>query len=246
MLGLKRLHDATYPRAVRTTSLTLGSLLAATALGVALAPSSAAFADDDPIYYGGSWMLTQYWIAIEHPVPHDRHPVRVRDRDGAVLAVTCRAFFDDLSMEGTGRTWDRRLLNWQARVRGRACFVELDQDAYPYGAGVAGYALVPFRSVAVDHRYVPIGHTVEIPDLAGLPLPDGTRHDGCFVAVDGGGAINGHHIDLFLPNADAWHDLGRAGYLPERVRQIVVDSPRCAAARAYAVLPLPGDPTLPR
>jgi 3D (Asp-Asp-Asp) domain-containing protein len=137
-------------------------------------------------------------------------------------------------------------LNWDQRVNGRPAFVEVDRDSYPYGIGVAGYALVPFRSVAVDRRYIPIGRTVEMADLTGMPLPDGSVHDGCFVAVDGGGAINGHHIDLFMPNEEAWHDLGRAGYLPARVRQLVVDAPRCAYARRYAVVPVPGDPILPR
>ena len=76
------------------------------------------------IYLRGPWQLTQYYIAEEHPVPPDPHHrlSRVRSRDGTVLAVTCRRFFDDLSMEGTGRTWDGRLLNWDARVHGRACF----------------------------------------------------------------------------------------------------------------------------
>jgi 3D (Asp-Asp-Asp) domain-containing protein len=201
---------------------------------------------DGAIYYSGRWQLTQYWITEEHAGERDRHATPVRARTGAVLAWSCPRFFDDLSMEGTGRTWDGKLLNWDQRVDGHACFVAVDQDSYPYGIGVAGYALVPYRSLAVDRRFIPIGHTVEMPDLTGMPLPDGSRHDGCFVAVDGGGAINGHHIDLFLPGEQAWRDLGRAGFLPSTIRQVVIDSPRCAYARRYARMPLPSDPPLPR
>ncbi len=202
----------------------------------ALAPSPAAHADP-PVYYGGRWLLTQYWIATELPGPRDRRAVPIRTRQGEVIALSCPRFIDDLSMEGTGLTWDGRLLNWDTRQNGRPCFVEVDRESYPYGVGVAGFALVPYRSLAVDRRYIPIGHTVEMPELAGLMLPDGSRHDGCFVAVDGGGAINGHHIDLFLPSEAAYREAGRAGFLPHHIRQVVVDSARCAWARRFAMLP---------
>lgn len=221
----------------------LGStLLVAAACATSTVPALA----QATLYFPGRWRLTEYWIAEEHAAPHERRPARIARRDGTTLAWSCPTFLADLTMEGTGRTWDGRLLNWDARVQGRACFVEVDRDAYPFGIGVAGYALVPWRSLAVDRRYIPIGHTVEMADLAGMPLPDGSRHDGCFVAVDGGGAINGHHIDLFVPSADAWRELSRAGYLPSYVRQVIVDAPRCSYALRYAVLPVPTDPTLPR
>ncbi len=193
------------------------------------------------VYLPGRFQLTQYWVAREAPQPDERHAVRLTDRSGATVAWACERFASALTMEGTGRTWDGRLLNWETRQGGRACFTEMDTGLYPYGAGVRGYALVPFRSLAVDGRYIPLGHTVEIAELIGTPLPDGSRHDGCFVAVDGGGAIRGHHIDLFVPSREAWSELGRGGWLPERVHA-VVDSPRCGYARRFAVIPLPNDP----
>ncbi len=215
------------------------------ASGVCLAATPAAA--QSAIYYPGRWQLTQYWIAQERPSPRDaRAATPVRSRDGHAIAYTCSTFLADLTMEGTGRTWDGRILNWDTRIGHQACFVEVDRDSYPFGIGVAGYALVPFRSLAVDSRYIPIGHTVEMPDLIGLSMPDGSRHDGCFVAVDGGGAINGHHIDLFVPNPADWYELSRARELPSHVRQVVVDAPRCSFARRYALLPMPGDPPLAR
>lgn len=205
-------------------------------LGVTLAGSAARGQSFVP----GTFQLTQYWIAEEQADETGR-PQPVVDRRGNTLAWSCARFVSSLTMEGTGRTWDGRLLNWDARVNGRACFVEVDAALYPFGVGVQGYALVPFRSLAVDARYVPLGHTVELPELAGMPLPDGTRHDGCFVAVDGGGAIVGHHLDLFLPSTRWWRDLRNAGHLPRQV-SVVIDPPRCAPARRFAIRPTPWAP----
>ena len=189
----------------------------------------------------GSWRLTQYWIAQEAPSPEDRGVVRILDRSGSTLTWACRRFASALAMEGTGRTWDGRLFNWASRENGHACYLEVDPGLYPYGIGVRGYALVPFRSLAVDSRFIPIGRTVELAELVGMILPDGTRHDGCFVAVDGGGAIRGHHIDLFVPSRDHYVSLSRAGVLPEEVHA-AIDSPRCAHASRFAVTPIPGAP----
>lgn len=197
----------------------------------------------------GRFVLTQYWVAEERVNGAHEQAIRVYDPEGGTVAWACRGFVSALTMEGTGRTWDGRLLNWASRQRGRACFTEVDTALYPYGVGVQGYALVPYRSLAVDARFVPIGHVVEMPELRGLPLPDGTRHDGCFVAVDGGGAIRGHHIDLFVPSRAVYESLASRRELPRQVT-VVVDSDRCAHARRYAVQPspnaLPADPTVAR
>lgn len=225
---------------MKTPLAALGLFSLALAFATRPARADEPVAPRSTVYFPARWQLTQYWIARETAGPRDRRAVPVQHRDGHTLALSCPRFVTDLSMEGTGETWDHRLLNWDARVRGRACFVEVDRDAYPYGVGVQGYALVPFRSLAVDRRYLPIGHTVEMAELAGMPLPGGGVHDGCFVSVDGGGAIVGHHIDLFVPSADAWRDLGRAGYLPAHVRSVVLDAPRCAHALRYAVQPSAG------
>ncbi len=209
-------------------------LRAALALTLALAPTAA----DAERVMPGRFQLTQYWVAEEVTDDADERIVQVIDPHGATVAWACQRFVSSLTMEGTGRTWDGRLLNWASREHGRACFVEVDAAQYPWGAGVQGYALVPFRSLAVDSRYIPVGHVVELPELRGMPLPDGTRHDGCFVAVDAGGAIRGHHIDLFVPSRGAYEHLASARELPRRV-SVVVDAQRCEGARRYATVPLP-------
>lgn len=216
----------------RTTLLALGLALAAQG------PSRAAAQR----YIPGTFQLTQYWIARELPRADEQRSVALTTRSGHHLAWTCPRFQSCLCMEGTGRLWDGRLLNWDARVGRRACFVEVDTGIYPFGVGTHGYALVPYRSLAVDTRFVPLGHAVELPELAGVPLPDGSRHDGCFVSVDGGGAIQGHHLDLFLPSEATWRSLSASRWIPSRVHA-VIDSPRCAYALRYATQPSPRHPS---
>ncbi|MBL1177297.1 DUF3747 domain-containing protein [Pantanalinema sp. GBBB05] len=76
----------------------------------------------------------------------------------------------------------------------------------PYGDGVSGLRLVPYRTIAVDRSLIPIGSVIYIPAARGtvVTLPSGQRvtHDGYFYAADVGGAINGNHIDIFLGVAE--------------------------------------------
>lgn len=87
-----------------------------------------------------------------------------------------------------------------AVIRGtnRVRFLETDT---PYGLGVRGWHLNPYRTIAVDRRVIPYGTVVYIPAARGLsfPSPSGEvmHHDGYFYAGDTGGAIRGHHIDVF-------------------------------------------------
>jgi len=72
----------------------------------------------------------------------------------------------------------------------------------PFGEGVSGFMLVPYRTIAVDRRVIPIGSVIYIPEARGqqITLPSGEQvvHDGYFYAADVGGAITGRHIDVFL------------------------------------------------
>lgn len=81
------------------------------------------------------------------------------------------------------------------------CFFEVDAQ-YPWGYGVENRALVPYRSLAVDTGVLTIGNAYYIAELDGVHVPgdapwDDFVHDGCVVADDIGGAINGAHIDFF-------------------------------------------------
>ena len=81
-----------------------------------------------------------------------------------------------------------------------------------YGDGILGCPLVPYRTIAVDPHFIKLGSTISIPQLKGARLPDGTIHDGIFVADDRG-HFKGHHIDFFTgvgPRAS--RPFGRKGY----------------------------------
>jgi 3D (Asp-Asp-Asp) domain-containing protein len=71
----------------------------------------------------------------------------------------------------------------------------------PFGDGVAGFVLVPFRTVAVDPARIPFGTALYVPSARGAEItvaPGLTiKHDGYFFAADTGGAIKGQHIDVF-------------------------------------------------
>lgn len=68
---------------------------------------------------------------------------------------------------------------------------------------------VPARRVGlppgspVDPRVIPLGSRVYVPAYRA----DG--HGGWFIAADTGGAINGHHIDVYRPPAASSPDPGQ-------------------------------------
>jgi 3D (Asp-Asp-Asp) domain-containing protein len=72
----------------------------------------------------------------------------------------------------------------------------------PFGEGASGASLVPFRTIAVDPRFIPYGTVLFIPSARGrlVELRGGEKrtHDGYFFAGDTGGSIDGPHIDVFL------------------------------------------------
>lgn len=84
----------------------------------------------------------------------------------------------------------------------QAPYVRFEPSDTPYGEGVDDYALVPYRTVAVDESQIPIGTVLYIPNARGclLTLADGAhvRHDGYFFAGDDGYGVHGNHIDVFL------------------------------------------------
>ncbi len=105
---------------------------------------------------------------------------------GKTPQVNCAPFFSSLSSA---------TLNKVSRVRFAAV-------SAPYGLGTNGLHLVPYRTIAVDRRQIPIGSVVFIPAARGVAvtLPTGDRviHDGYFFAADVGSAIQGNHIDIFI------------------------------------------------
>ena len=65
--------------------------------------------------------------------------------------------------------------------------------------GSAGVPLVPMASVASDRNVIPSGTVllVEVPDIDNNGNWTGSHKLHLMVALDVGGAVNGHHFDLY-------------------------------------------------
>ena len=62
------------------------------------------------------------------------------------------------------------------------------------------------RTAAVDGVHAPRRTVLFIKETVGLPMPDGSRHDGYWYASDVGGAIHAGRIDLFTGQGAALDD----------------------------------------
>jgi 3D (Asp-Asp-Asp) domain-containing protein len=60
-----------------------------------------------------------------------------------------------------------------------------------------GCKVVAMRTAAIDRNLIPRRTRLFIKETVGLPMPDGSLHDGFWYASDTGGAIKGEKIDLF-------------------------------------------------
>jgi 3D (Asp-Asp-Asp) domain-containing protein len=65
------------------------------------------------------------------------------------------------------------------------------------GLDSLGCKVVAMRTVAVDKAVIPRRTVLFIKETVGLPMPDGSKHDGYWYASDIGGAIKGLKLDLF-------------------------------------------------
>lgn len=147
----------------------------------------------------GRFRNTYYYVVLESlydPLPRVVPLLDLRDQ---VVATVSAEFKRAISIEGTGRLVDGRVINYAGKKDGT---VRWHETRHPYGHGVGDCPLVPFRTVAVDRTRIPLGTTVRIDETVGMVLPDGTNHDGVWVADDVGSAIQGDRIDLFVGDGD--------------------------------------------
>jgi 3D (Asp-Asp-Asp) domain-containing protein len=143
----------------------------------------------------GRALVTFYWL-IDETAPRYRGKAvaEIKDARGRLIATTSVRFRKDLIREGSGHLRDGRTVAYDRKLHGTNRFRIVRSE---YGVGRLGCALVPYRTVAVDPRFVKLGTTISIPQLKGARLPDGTIHDGIFVANDRG-HFRGAHVDLFV------------------------------------------------
>ena len=123
------------------------------------------------------------------------------------IADVSAEFATQLAIQGTGKLRDGRVLNiWGSCSCERTPCYKVTKNQW--GTAGTGRPLQPFRTVAVDPKVVPLGSLLYVPLLEGRTMPGrppwgGYVHDGCVVADDTGGHIDGNRIDLFV---------GRKGY----------------------------------
>jgi 3D (Asp-Asp-Asp) domain-containing protein len=118
------------------------------------------------------------------------------------IAEVSHDFANQLAIQGTGKLHDGRVLNIWGRCKcsNSPCF-KVTQNQW--GTAGSNHPLQPFRTVAVDPKVVKLGSLLYVPLLEGRTMPGrapwgGFVHDGCVVADDTGGHIDGHRLDLFV------------------------------------------------
>jgi 3D (Asp-Asp-Asp) domain-containing protein len=114
--------------------------------------------------------------------------------DGKPIARVSRNFRRQLDEAGTARLSDGQIVNVGEKVNGTRRYLVVRNA--PFGLGAPGYKLMPYRTVAVQPKRIPLGTVLYVPSVAGTKLPNGEIHDGfCFAHDTGGGA---NSIGIFL------------------------------------------------
>lgn len=143
----------------------------------------------------GRARITYYWLVDEADGGYERSTrAAIKDVRGKVIARTSARFRRHLLLEGSGRLRDGRVVTYQKHVAGEARF---HVTKHSYGAAYGRCPLVPYRTIAVDPKFIRLGTKVYIPELEGTRLPDGSIHDGMFMAEDRSKFVRGAHIDIF-------------------------------------------------
>lgn len=122
--------------------------------------------------------------------------VWVRSDNGVQTAYV---YIDDKGPEQNN--CDKALGNLSAGIKAATRRARFAAFTHPRGCDVRPIPLMPYRTVAVDPKRIPMGTVLYIPQLRGEPFwLEGAlyEHDGYVIASDRGGAIEGNHIDIFV------------------------------------------------
>jgi 3D (Asp-Asp-Asp) domain-containing protein len=138
---------------------------------------------------------TLYTIALESDFPRLLDSAFV-SLTGKVLHRASKEFVTDAEVQGSGELKDGRIVMYAGTDANGAPRWKL--STHPYAIGASGCPLLPFRSISVDKRVIPLFTKLFIPETKGMELPDGTIHDGVWYALDTGSAIKRDRVDLFV------------------------------------------------
>jgi 3D (Asp-Asp-Asp) domain-containing protein len=194
----------------------------ATAIGGAEAPSP--------------FQLTYYDFPSEADYPGGSSRRTLMTGSCEPIAEVPQSFHDSVCVQGSGKLARGQTVSYAKRdcpcasecprTGARICFEALDPAQFPWGRGASGKAILPLRTVAADTSLLPMGTMVYISVFDGVPLADGSTHDGCFQVQDRGSKVKGAHLDVFTGNKE-----GTAAFrevVPkDGVADVVVGSSRC-------------------
>jgi 3D (Asp-Asp-Asp) domain-containing protein len=188
-----------------------------------------------PVGLREDFRLSFYWLAYESEYANEHYDTDIYTRTGYWIGRYPQAFVYELKLEGSGILRDGRVLNYDGECDYGigTCFKTLELEEHPLGMGAQGRKLEPFRSIAVDPRYIPLGAPVYVPELVGVMMPDGTRHDGCLRADDVGGAIKQHKLDFFVESYFNFKAIGDNLWWHMKATPLL-EEPRCEYLRLHA------------
>ncbi len=129
--------------------------------------------------------------------------------NGAVLAQVCSRTYEECALQGSCAIVQKtklRAFNIANRVNGQDHFFETTNTACKFGYGVKSSCLDPFYTVAADLKIYTPGDVIYIPNLRGLNLPNGSKHNGYFIVRDTGRAIVGEGRFDFFSGYFSWRD----------------------------------------
>ncbi|MBN20813.1 MAG: hypothetical protein CL678_05930 [Bdellovibrionaceae bacterium] len=138
---------------------------------------------------------TYYYVELESDHAGAPKTESILTMKGKLIAKVSPRFKKLVDIEGTGKLMDGRIINYAGQINKEVRYSVVRAD---YGLGVRRCKLVPFQSIAVDRKVIPLGSRVRIEETIGMELPDGTIHDGYWWAHDIGGAIKKDRVDLFI------------------------------------------------
>ena len=162
----------------------------------------------------GNFTRTMYILAWEEEYSDtkDEGYSRIYNRSGQFIGEFPENFLTDVCLQGSGKLITGEILTLEYtgcygntttvgdlstyRSCYARCFRLLSPDYAPFGLTNNLKPAVPLRTVAVDPQYISLGEKIYLPRWDGYVLPNGKKHDGCFVADDTGGAIKGYRIDI--------------------------------------------------
>ncbi|MRG95121.1 3D domain-containing protein [Polyangium spumosum] len=171
-------------------------------------------------------------------------------KDATIYDASCKPitnvtqdFHDRVCVQGSGRLSTGETVSFAKRdcacaalcprTSQKICFERLDPARFPAGRGALGKPITPLRSVAVDSSVIPLGTVLYIPEFKGVSLPEGGRHDGCFVAEDRGMKVVGRQIDVFTGDPAATIRLNALVPSNRGVR-VYADDARCRSLATRA------------